>query len=87
MPKFAIRLAASSSLEQQCDSGLPTIVHLIRSGFCGPLNIEIADGHGRSYGKWTSVLFRSVPGHSISSVPPTLSANEIGNAVLADIGK
>lgn len=66
--------------------GLPTIVECARSGITGPLKLEIADGHGRSYGKWTSIPFRSVPGHSICSVPPELDPSTPTYAVLSDIG-
>ncbi|MFK7820710.1 MAG: hypothetical protein AB8G99_18475 [Planctomycetaceae bacterium] len=65
--------------------GLPTIVHHVRSGFTGPLQMDIADGHGRSYGDWTSVLFRRVPGHHEGAVPDFESHHQ-KHALLTDIG-
>jgi hypothetical protein len=65
--------------------GLPTVVRLIHSGFNGPLQIDIADGHGRSYGMPTSVLFRGLPGHTMRPIPPAAPANKT-SAILTDIG-
>lgn len=65
--------------------GLPTVVRLIHSGFDGPVQIDIADGHGRSYGIGTSVLLRGLPGHTMRPIPPAAPANKT-SAILTDIG-
>jgi hypothetical protein len=64
---------------------LPTIVHHVRAGFTGPVQMDIADGHGRSYGDWTNVLFRKVPGHREGEVSD-LHTFEHRHALLTDIG-
>jgi hypothetical protein len=40
----------------------PLIVRRLAAGFAGPLEIFAAFGHGRSYCKWSRVLFRRLPG-------------------------
>jgi hypothetical protein len=38
------------------------VTRLIRAGFDGRLDVRAAVGHGRSYGAWSSVAIRSLPG-------------------------
>ena len=40
----------------------PTLVHTLRQGLSGPLDILAAMGHGRAYGQWSQVLGRALPG-------------------------
>jgi len=40
---------------------LPLIVHSLRSNLAGHLEFNAAVGHGRSFGIWSSVLFRALP--------------------------
>lgn len=67
--------------------GLPLIIDMVRAGFDGPLQLDIADSHGRSYGQWTTIPFRSVPGHLESGIwaeqnrPPGST-----HAIVTDIG-
>ncbi len=42
--------------------GFGVVTRLIRSGFDGPLDIRAAIGHGRSYGAWSRVAGRALPG-------------------------
>ena len=42
--------------------GLPTVVHNVQAGLDGSTHIEAVHGHGRSYGNWSKVLFRELPG-------------------------
>jgi hypothetical protein len=41
---------------------ISTIVGIAQASFDGPLDIAAALGHGRSYGMWSRVLFRELPG-------------------------
>ena len=41
---------------------LPHLVWSLRTNAPGRLTLWIADGHGRSYGVWSRVLFRALPG-------------------------
>jgi len=41
--------------------GFPLIVNLLREGFDGPLHVCAAEGHGRSYGIWSSIGPRGLP--------------------------
>ncbi len=67
--------------------GLSMVVDLIRAGFSGPLQIDIGDGHGRSYGAWTSIPFRALPGHVDSKIwHPPESASDQQFALMTDIG-
>jgi hypothetical protein len=40
----------------------PILVGLLRSRLTGPLEILSAHGHGRSYGAWSRILVRALPG-------------------------
>jgi len=40
----------------------PLILKMLHSGFSDPVEIHAAHGHGRSYGKWSRVLHRELPG-------------------------
>ncbi len=72
---------------------LPVIIDLIRAGFAGPLQLDIGDCHGRSYGQWTTIPFRSVPGHLDSEIwaaenrtsgPVHAIVTDIGNDLVYD---
>ena len=66
---------------------LPLIIDLIRSGFAGPLQLDIGDSHGRSYGQWTTIPFRSVPGHLESEIwAPENPASGPVHAIVTDVG-
>lgn len=42
--------------------GVSTITQLARAWVDGPCDMHIALGHGRSYGQWSSILGRGLPG-------------------------
>lgn len=42
--------------------GLRKVVQCIRERIPGPLHLNFACGHGRSYGLWSSIPFRALPG-------------------------
>lgn len=67
--------------------GLPLIIDLIRAGYAGPLQLDVADSHGRSYGQWTTIPFRSVPGHAESEIwAEDNQSFESTHAIVTDIG-
>jgi len=53
----------------------PTVVHSLGLGLTGPLDIAVAMGHGRSYGTWSQLLGRALPGINECGLWPQLSAN------------
>jgi len=42
--------------------GFPRLLRAFENGFEGPLEICAATGHGRSYGKWSRIFHRALPG-------------------------
>ncbi len=67
--------------------GFGVISSLLRAGFPGPLDIRAALGHGRSYGTWSTLAFRSLP--SIKSCGLWESLGEPSRrsyALLTDVG-
>src|SRR5580692_9720365 len=69
----------------------PQIVRQLSAGLPGPLEIFAAFGHGRSYCKWSRVLFRRLPGIDRCGLWPDLerAATERPTrtlALLTDVG-
>jgi hypothetical protein len=54
----------------------------------GPADVLVAAGHGRSYGEWTRMFARGLPGIAACGLWPALASREVegGYAVLADMG-
>ena len=55
--------------------GLPRLVRAFAAGFDGPLEICAALGHGRSYGMWSRVLYRELPGIVDCGLWPALATS------------
>ena len=70
--------------------GFPLIVNLLRSGFDGPLHLCAAEGHGRSYGIWSSIGPRALPSIRDSAVWNHLATDKQQctrpKALITDIG-
>ncbi|HEX6985125.1 MAG TPA: hypothetical protein VF170_07090 [Planctomycetaceae bacterium] len=68
--------------------GFGVITRLIRAGFDGPLDVRAALGHGRSYGAWSTVAVRSLPGIAESGLWASLGHAETARtyALLTDVG-
>ena len=70
--------------------GFPVILRLAQSGFSEPLQVFGAFGHGRSYGMWSTVLVRSLPGISTCGLWDELSRldpqPDRTSALLTDVG-
>jgi len=66
----------------------PLVVGRLRSRLAGPIEILAALGHGRSYGRTSSVLFRELPGIDVCGLWSALEADGSREtlAVLADLG-
>lgn len=68
----------------------PLILRLLQSSLKSPLDIYAAMGHGRSYGNWSRVLYRGLPGITRCELwdafPPALSGDTTPRALLTDIG-
>lgn len=75
--------------------GFPLVVEQLRALHSGPLEVFAAHGHGRSYGRWSRVLIRELPGitesglwqaleESVDSSDATISAlvTDVGNDLL-----
>lgn len=41
---------------------LPRLLHAVQNAFDGPLEVFAALGHGRSFGMWSRILHRTLPG-------------------------
>ncbi len=76
--------------------GLPTLFHTAKHVFNTPIHMHAAIGHGRSYGKRSSVLVRTLPGILESELWPALEhtppaartvalVSDIGNDILYGI--
>ena len=70
---------------------LPLVIGLARQRLGGPLDVHAALGHGRSYGRRSTVLIRSLPGVLESGLWPALEAPAQGasvalHALLTDVG-
>lgn len=70
--------------------GFPVILRLLQSGFPEPLHVFGAFGHGRSYGMWSTVLARSLPGISTCGLWDELSRRDPQpsgtSALITDVG-
>ena len=68
--------------------GIAGVVEMARLAFGGPVQFLIAMGHGRSYGRRSSVLGRSLPGISECGLWEALrrDSNSRSFALLTDIG-
>jgi hypothetical protein len=68
--------------------GFPLVVARLRSRLPGPLEILAALGHGRSYGRTSSVLFRELPGIDVCGLWRALEQAEPREtvAVITDLG-
>jgi len=80
-------LLGASNLTQ----GLPVALDLLRSGFDQPLEMFVAGGHGRSFGRWSRFLYvRQLPGLVNCQLWPALAcatpADRPPLAVITDIG-
>jgi hypothetical protein len=70
--------------------GLPRLVRAFEAGFEGPLEVCAALGHGRSFGIWTRILHRSLPGITDCGLWPALDAHDSQAdetlALITDVG-
>ncbi|WP_417380854.1 SGNH/GDSL hydrolase family protein [Gimesia sp.] len=68
----------------------PLILRLLQSSLQSPLDIYTAMGHGRSYGNWSRVLYRALPGITRCELwdafPLALNGKTTPLALLTDIG-
>lgn len=68
----------------------PTVLHSLRQGLVGPLDIAVAMGHGRSYGTWSQLLGRALPGINQCGLWPHVSGDCSQHtrplAAIADLG-
>lgn len=68
----------------------PLILRLLQSSLKSPLDIYTAMGHGRSYGNWSRVLYRALPGITRCQLwdafPTALTEKSTPRALLTDIG-
>lgn len=85
-PSPPIILLGASNLTRD----FPLILRLLRSSLQSPLDIYTAMGHGRSYGNWSRVLYRALPGITRCELWDAFPAAHAGNitplALLTDIG-
>ena len=70
--------------------GLPRVVGRLRAGWSEELHVFAAHGHGRSYGAWSRVLVRSLPGIVNCDLWPDLersaAADAPVSALVTDVG-
>ncbi|MCC6908404.1 MAG: hypothetical protein IT430_10720 [Phycisphaerales bacterium] len=68
--------------------GVSTITQLARAQVGGPCDMYIALGHGRSYGQWSNILGRKLPGILQSELWEALAKAEPGPtyALVTDVG-
>ena len=69
--------------------GFPLLLRLLQSGFAEPLEVFGAFGHGRSYGMWSTVLYRGLPGISACGLWDALDRHPTppaSSALLTDVG-
>jgi len=70
---------------------LRTVIKLMQDRFGGPSDVLVAAGHGRSYGQYSQVLIRGLPGitssglwshlDSVSKLPTHALLTDIGNDI------
>lgn len=68
--------------------GFPIVLNSLANTFVDPIDVFAAHGHGRSFGKWSYVLLRGLPGirdcglwNELNSQPPTRTC-----ALITDVG-
>jgi hypothetical protein len=70
--------------------GFPLVLKMLENGFSAPVEIYAAYGHGRSYGKWSRILHRELPGisncHLWDNVNIARESPASTVAVLTDVG-
>jgi len=69
--------------------GVSTITQLARAQIGGPCEMHIALGHGRSYGQWSTILGRQLPGILESDLWRVIDARGSGGptyALITDVG-
>ena len=70
--------------------GLPCLLDALASGLDGPVEVFAALGHGRSYGIWSQILCRGLPGIADCGLWPSIRTAEPSPnrplAVMTDIG-
>lgn len=86
-PRRLIALGASNLTR-----GFSTVVHAARAAWGDPLEVFAALGHGRSYGAWSRIPFRELPGILESelweeldrrpALPTRALVTDVGNDVL-----
>lgn len=79
-------LLGASNLTQS----FPRIIGRIGSAWEGPLAVYAAHGHGRSYGRWSRVLVRSLPAITACQIWDDLKRDEAEvestSALITDVG-
>lgn len=84
-PQTVILLGASNLAR-----GFPTVLSLLRTGLPGPLDVVVAMGHGRSFGIWSYLFGRRLPGIVACRLWPHLRTGQAGAppplALIADLG-
>lgn len=84
IPQTVVLLGASN-----LRLGLRTVVQSVGEAVGGPLRILTACGHGRSYGQWSSIPFRALPGIVECGLWSDLNAgrsNHSPYALITDVG-
>jgi hypothetical protein len=68
--------------------GLRSVLGIVRGSLRGPLEVFVAAGHGRSYGQWSRVAVRGLPGILECGLWPALAAAPAGRtyALVSDVG-
>lgn len=85
-PQTVILLGASNLAR-----AFPVVLGSLRQGLADPLAISVAMGHGRSFGQWSRLLGRALPGINQSGLWPHLFAQRRDDgpaplAALTDVG-
>ena len=65
---------------------LPLIVHSLRTNLPGHLEFNAAIGHGRSFGIWSSVLFRALPSIRDCRLWESINGDESNHGRLQTLG-
>ena len=70
--------------------GFPLVLKLLENGFSAPLEIHAAHGHGRSFGQWSCLFRRELPGiidcHLWDNVNKVRNSPTSTVALLTDVG-
>ncbi len=84
-PDYRVILLGASNLTL----GLPRLVHSLQSSLPGSVEILSAHGHGRSYLKWSYVIYRGLPAITHSELWSELNARPPAKktfAIVTDLG-